>query len=216
MAIEKLTQVKIQKEQIPYTQISNKVIQHIKDPLAGFVYVYLLSMPPDWIVIKSQLIDALGIGEKKMKDIFSYFKRANLIAHTTERDAHGRIIGHSIVVLCGDLFNEQEPFKIEKNTTGAKNDPMVESQDSCGFAENPPQGQKTTGWRNHTGGKEGTTKETQLQRKQKAKKDFQSNKNQNLETRADVSNQSTSFGYQCETAEQAAKKAEEILLMYKK
>jgi len=121
MSIEKLDQVKLTHEKKPYTQILTEVIQNIKDPLAGFIWVYLSSLPPDWIVIKEQIKNKYNLGDNTLKLIFSYLNRANLIKYTRERNTCGKLGIVSIHVLCGIHFKSDESYI---KTTSSKTEPV--------------------------------------------------------------------------------------------
>lgn len=110
MSIEKLDFKKVTKENLPYTLILTKVIQNIKHIESLAIWAYLCSLPPDWKICKEHLKNHFQIGNSKLKAIFSYLKRAGLIDYFQERLENGLMGDHVIHVLCGDKFNENEPY----------------------------------------------------------------------------------------------------------
>lgn len=148
--VEKLDAYKAVKEEMPYTSLCNNVLQNFKDPIALAIWSYLQSLPPDWIVIKSQIRDHFGIGEKKCKSSFSLLNKCKLIMYDYERNKDGTLGKHIIIVKNGSeflaSFLDNDPIPEPVSTTGSKTDPVVQ-----------PQGQLSTRWINHPCGKEGTT-----------------------------------------------------------
>lgn len=129
MSVEKT----ISYEEIPYTQIYTNVIQNINNLEAGFVWVYLLSKPKDWDVIKEHLKNKFNIGDDKIKKIFSYLNSHRLIEYITHRDTFGKIIKHETRVLNGSKFLTDEQVKelsTEKKATGSKSHPVANH--TCG------------------------------------------------------------------------------------
>lgn len=128
MAIEKLNFDKITKENIPYSFVNNNVVQKIRNLEAGFLWVYLLTLPPSWGINKTHLQKNFGIGIKKLKELLAYLKRHNLIEYIQEKDKSNKFGTLTINVLCGDKFIEQLQ---EKNTTlisgGTETDPTVKT-----------------------------------------------------------------------------------------
>lgn len=106
MSVEKFnSKSKITHEKIPFTQVSNIVINGITDLEAGFVYIYLLSKSGDWEIIKSHIKNRFKIGDKKVRTIFSYLAKRNLIKYHAIRTANGSKISHcDIEVLNGSAF----------------------------------------------------------------------------------------------------------------
>lgn len=110
MAIEKLDFTKVRHQKLPFTQLFNKVIQNIKNAEAFMVWAYLASMPYDWNVCKKQIQKKFGYGIVKLRQIFSYLNRSNLIEYSQERKEDGTVGNIIIQVLCGDLFDVDEPW----------------------------------------------------------------------------------------------------------
>ncbi len=128
MSIEKLDSMKIKKANIPFTMISTKVLQSIKDAHSLALYVYLCSLPSDWIIQKEQIKKHFGLGDKRLKQIFSYFIRSKLLCYTQERNDDGTTKEVMIHLLCGENFDQNEPYIAQlknKITGGAEIDPVV-------------------------------------------------------------------------------------------
>lgn len=136
--IEKLTAQDAQEKGIPYTVIPSKIIRHIKDPIAGFVWMYLLSLPPNWIVNKSHIKNKFSLGNNKLKTVFSYLHRCLLIDYHRERFDNGKLGDVSIVVYWGEAFNPDEPYVL---TRGSKSEPVVKTTGS----KNHPVANQTSG-----------------------------------------------------------------------
>lgn len=103
MSIEKLNFQKLVKENTPFTTIINSVVQNIDNAEAGFLWVYLCTLPPNWEVNKEQLKKHFNFGEKKIKSILSYLHKINLITYVQLRKGthYGPVC---IKVLCGKDF----------------------------------------------------------------------------------------------------------------
>lgn len=127
----------------PFTQISNYVVQNIGDALSGFLWVYLQSLPPAWIVNKHQLKSHFNIGEHSYKKAMTYLKKCNLISQYQEK-AQGGLYGKSrIIVKNGSKFihpkdHENEamqlnpPINIDvlnEVTTSTESIPVVKKDD---------------------------------------------------------------------------------------
>lgn len=128
MSIEKLSdESQSTREQAPFAQILNEVIEHIKDNDAFRIYSFLCSKDRNWKVIKEWTAKVCGVGEKKAKKCWSYLARCGLIQYVETRDKKGKIIKHDIHVLVGYQFNKNEPFLNKKEdfkSTGVKTAPM--------------------------------------------------------------------------------------------
>jgi len=118
MSIEKLDFQKATKQNIPFTMMSTKVLQKIKDRDSLCVWVYLCSLPPEWKINKTQIKNHFSFGEKKIKKVFSYLKQSNLIEYIQEKNTDGSFKGTTINTLCGEDF-------IETDSVGAISAPTV-------------------------------------------------------------------------------------------
>lgn len=129
MSIEKFNPL-VEGEQIPYLQANRHVIQNITNTDALAVWVYLLTLPPDWSVIKEHLQKHFGIGQDKTKKVFAYLKRVNLIDYVKARRADGTLGTTKIVVLNGSKFNDGIQDLSPKVTTGVETTPL--ENHTCG------------------------------------------------------------------------------------
>lgn len=120
--IEKLDFETIEHEKIPFTLIHTKVIQTITDYFAGFIWVYLQSLPSDWKINKKHLQKHFCIGEDKLKKHMAYLNRTHLIEYVRTRDELGLLSEIKIRVLNGTDFNENNT-----SSTGVKTTPLVTS-----------------------------------------------------------------------------------------
>ena len=146
MSVEKLSDLsKTEIEQNPYTQICNKMIANIKNDAAYRVWSYLLSKSSNWKVIRKDIIRQFGYGDTKVKQIFSYLKRANLIEYVQTND-NGKFGEVDIRVLIGLNFKQDEPYLIDKEeeiTGGLKTVPPVQNDEMHRWSENRTSGKTT-------------------------------------------------------------------------
>lgn len=89
---------------IPYTQISNQVVQNISSIEAGFIWVYLQTLPQRWKVNRTHIKNKFKIGDEKLDKIMSFLKQSNLIGYRKARDDKGRYLPNRIIVRCGSEF----------------------------------------------------------------------------------------------------------------
>lgn len=120
MNIDKLDFETVQHEKVPFTLIHNKVIQTITDHFAGFIWVYLHTLPSDWKINKAHLLKHFNIGEDKLKKHMAYLNKTNLIEYVRTRSQEGMLSSITIRVLNGMTFDPNP-----KKTTGVKTTPMV-------------------------------------------------------------------------------------------
>ena len=133
MSIEKLDFETIEHENIPYILIHRQVIQEISDPFAGFIWVYLHSLPSDWKISKAQLKKHFAIGDDKLKKHLAHLNKVNLIEYVRQRNEKGELVKISIRVLDGTKFNNQ--------ASGVKTTPVVPSTGvKTHPLDNPPGG----------------------------------------------------------------------------
>lgn len=125
MSIEKLSdESKVRREKIPYTQVCNNVINHIKDGDAFLVWCYLQSKSANWKVIKKDIKFKYKFGDLKLKRIFSYLNRANLIKYAQNANSDGKFEQVEILVLNGSNFDKNQPF-IQEKPVGQETAPAV-------------------------------------------------------------------------------------------
>ncbi|HWY33434.1 MAG TPA: hypothetical protein VNX68_02235 [Nitrosopumilaceae archaeon] len=130
MSVEKILTF----EEIPYFQLYTHVVQNITNLEAGFVWVYLMSKPKDWDVIKEHLKNKFKIGDDKLKNIFAYLSSHQLIQYIKHRDDKGKIIKHETRILNGSKFLTDEQVKelsTKESSTGVKTHPVANH--TCGF-----------------------------------------------------------------------------------
>ncbi len=117
MSIQKLDFDTITHEQKPFTTIFNHVIQDISDAFAGFIWVYLQTLPPNWNVNSKQLMKHFGIGHQKLKKHLKFLVDYNLIEYHQKRTEQGRWSRGSIHVLNGSRYEVKilvEPPKTQR------------------------------------------------------------------------------------------------------
>jgi hypothetical protein len=115
MNIEKLDFETIEHEKVPFTLIHTTVIQTITDHFAGFIWVYLHSLPSDWRINKTHLLKHFDIGEDKLKKHMAYLNKTRLIEYVRTRDIDGTLSVVTIRVLNGLMFDPNS-----KTSTGVK------------------------------------------------------------------------------------------------
>jgi hypothetical protein len=125
MSVEKLSDSsQVTSEKVPFAQISNFVIEHIKDNDAFRIWAFSFSKSTDWKVIKDFTQKICGVGERKSEYVWSYLNRCGLVEYERIVDKKtGKYIKMRIKILNGTKFNPHEPFLKEK-TTPAKNGAM--------------------------------------------------------------------------------------------
>ncbi len=129
MSVEKFNP-KVKGESIPYLQANRHVVQNITNTDSLAVWIYLLSLPADWNIIKEHVQKHFHIGQDKLKKIFAYLKRVNLIDYVKERRADGTLGTTEIIVLNGSKFNDGTADLSTENTTGVKTTPL--ENHTCG------------------------------------------------------------------------------------
>lgn len=118
MSIEKLDFIKVTKEHRPYTTFLNQVVQSLRWSEALAVWVYLSSLPPAWNVNKDHLEKHFGLGERKLRDIMSYLRKANLIEYRQGKFDNGHWGKSVIHVLSGENFiiPKDNVLNVKENT----------------------------------------------------------------------------------------------------
>ncbi len=115
---------KTQLEETGFTQINNNVINHIKDSDAFLVWCYLYSKTTNWKTIKSNIKNVYGFGDAKLKKIFSYLRRCNLIDYVQVKGNNGKFGNVTIRILNGSKFDKNEPY-CTSPPVGHKSTPTV-------------------------------------------------------------------------------------------
>jgi hypothetical protein len=128
-------------EKWPFTQLSNYVIQNIGDPLSGFLWVYLQSLPPTWCVNKQHIKEHFKIGEHSYQKAMGYLKKCNLVCQFQEKLSGGHYGKSRVIVKNGSKFIHPKdhdknlspsinPNVFEGSTSGVKTDLVVKNHDS--------------------------------------------------------------------------------------
>lgn len=130
MSVEKLSdESELFNEGVPFAQISNDVILHVKNGDAFLVWCYLQSKSKNWKVIKQNIKNIYHFGDRKLKEILSYLNRSNLIKYVQDVGSNGRFGVTDIQVLNGTKFDKNQPFKVKglvQAPVGHKTAPPVE------------------------------------------------------------------------------------------
>lgn len=93
------------KENLPFTQICNTVINECQNPVAGFIWIYLQSKCETWKPCKWEIMKRFDISESTYKRHMKYLTATNLIETHPIRNNKGQIIDWRIIVLNGLKFN---------------------------------------------------------------------------------------------------------------
>jgi hypothetical protein len=171
MSVQKLSEKIIIGQKVPYTVLSNKVIQNINDPYVLATWCYLSSLPPDWKVSYAQLKKHFLIGRNRLEKIMSNLRKMNLIEYVNEKDSSGRFSGSVVRVLCGEEFislsedvenipNTASLFTAPLETEGAVNSIYTNTIDnkinnnknikySCSFDKKMDNSKFETFWQNY-------------------------------------------------------------------
>ena len=115
-------------EQIPFAQINLRVINEMKDCDAFHVWVYLVSKPGNWMVIKQHIKNHFGFGNDRVKKIFKILKGSNLIKYIQNKGQNGQFDPVEIVVLNGSNYinyHEVIEEKLEMASAGGISAPPV-------------------------------------------------------------------------------------------
>jgi hypothetical protein len=98
------------REGTPFTQISNLVINNIKNGDAFLVWCYLYSKSSNWKTVKSNIKNVYGFGDVKIKKIFSYLNRSNLIEYVQAKSANGKFAHVQIRISNGSKFDKTQAW----------------------------------------------------------------------------------------------------------
>jgi len=107
MSVEKQDFNSLIKEEIPFTIIPNFVLQTISNPLALSVYCYLISLPNDWTVNKSQLRKHFAVGRDKLDAAMKFLNENYLIAYFQDRKRSGAFGNSCIIVKNGNEYRDK-------------------------------------------------------------------------------------------------------------
>ncbi len=73
MSIQKLPILIVNTQKVPYTMLSNEVVQNINDPFVLAIWCYLSSLPTDWKISQQQLKKHFNIGRNRLEKIMASF-----------------------------------------------------------------------------------------------------------------------------------------------
>ncbi len=104
--IQKLDFHTIEKESIPYTVLNTFVIQNIHNHFAGFIWIYLQSLPRTWKVNKFHIMKHFDISERTYQRHMSFLAKSNLISYEIPRHENGTLGHVTLKVLNGTKFNQ--------------------------------------------------------------------------------------------------------------
>ncbi len=107
--IEKYDIEAFKKEQKPYAQILNEVIQKcpIKHANEFLLWCFLESLPPTWKPNKHHLIDHFQISERTYERYMGWLNTVGLIEYRQERKKDGSFGKWELIVLNGTAFNPE-------------------------------------------------------------------------------------------------------------
>lgn len=106
MSIEKIDFSSVEHDSKPFTTHFNSVLQNLYNSEALGVWAYLSSLPPKWLVNKTQLMGHFRIGRDKLEKILSYLKKNNLVSIERTRLEDGTLAGGFILIKCGVDFKK--------------------------------------------------------------------------------------------------------------
>jgi len=130
MSIEKLNYTTLKHQRIPYAIISNEVIQNITNHVAGFIWVYLQTLPEHWEVNKWHIMKHFNISESTYKRHMKYLKDNKLVRYEQARNSKGEFTENHLVVCNGEDFLA--------HIRGVKNDPTApQCQNTASGKMNP-------------------------------------------------------------------------------
>jgi len=111
--IEKLNTSVARERNIPYTSLSNNVIQNLADADSLAAWCYLQTLPPHWHVVKEHIRNHFGWGKNKIDSVFSNLKKKNLIEYIRERNQDGTLSEVKIIIKWGEDFRHDSTTPIE-------------------------------------------------------------------------------------------------------
>lgn len=132
----------ITKEDTNYSIIANVICQNLKDAEALGLYVYFMSLPPNWEFYKTEIRKHFGWGREKLEKKLSVLRSCNLIESVPTRDEKGKFVDWNLHVKNGREFvpiqTTENPCTGELSTDLLKNDTQ--------YTEKPAAGNPVTGF----------------------------------------------------------------------
>lgn len=115
----------ITKEDSNFAVIPNIICQKIADAEALGLYVYLVSLPPQWEFYKTVIRKHFGWGRDKLEKKLTILRAHNLIEPVPDRNDKGQFIGWNLHVKNGRDFtltqNTENPYSGDLSTDLNKN-----------------------------------------------------------------------------------------------
>jgi len=113
--INKGTTDRFIKERVPYEMVSRDVVQSIQCPVALAIYVYLLTMPDNWVPRREQVIDHFkGLGRDRYSAAMKELREKGLVWIAETRNELGHVVDRVMVV---EALPRDQP-KVGKPTSG--------------------------------------------------------------------------------------------------
>ena len=141
--IEKFSSATLDKEQVPFTQLPNIILQTNMNPFAFQLWAYLCSQAPEWIVRKSQLCDHFKCSLNKINRAFTVLYAMKLASLHQDKDADNRFVTARIMIHLGIkvVANFEEQSSVDKSKIVSK----INSRPGTHFSGVP--GSRSTGKR---------------------------------------------------------------------
>lgn len=79
-------------EKLPFEIVSRDVVQRIESPDALALWVYLLTLPPNWVPRREQLRERWGLGRGRYGKAMQELRELGLVWDAIVRDGQGRFI----------------------------------------------------------------------------------------------------------------------------
>lgn len=98
----------LSKDEAGFVLVVNKVAQNLHDAEALGLWVYLASLPPNWVFYKDQIRAHFNIGREKLNKLLSVLKKHRLITVEMSREGKGRFAHAVFHVHNGENF-AQDP-----------------------------------------------------------------------------------------------------------
>lgn len=130
-----------EKEKIPFTLICDTVIDGCTNYTAGWIWMYLLRRPADWVPCKWEIMKHFNISEPTYKRHMQYLKSCGLVELRQSRNDDGTLGNIRIIVLSGAKFNPAGDT-YQGIIFDVSNDPVDnssnENDDDRGIKNDPP------------------------------------------------------------------------------
>ena len=128
--IEKFYDSALRKEDTPFTQIYNFVVQNLLNHEALVIWIYLQTKPPSWKVNRNELLTHfVDMGRDKIEKCLAVLKAVGLIEIYSIREG-GKIVGWETYVKCG-IGCEEKINKYKIDYLKAKEEKKNKKSKSC-------------------------------------------------------------------------------------